>query len=103
MGGLDKKLITDIITLIRKQKEPEKIVIYGSRANGDYQKTSDVDIAIFGKNWTTGDISEISFILEEQVNTPLKFDVVNFFTLEKESLKKNILTKGKVIYESRKS
>jgi hypothetical protein len=40
--------------------------------------------------------------LEENVRTPLKFDVLDFYRLTKEPLAKNIKEKGKVIYDSGK-
>jgi predicted nucleotidyltransferase len=96
-----KELQKNIIETIVRYKRPEKIVIFGSRAQGNSQKTSDIDIAIFGKDWTDKDINLIKFNLDENIKTPLKFDVLNFYTLTKERLKDNILKEGEVIYECR--
>lgn len=98
--GLDEKLIQQIINKILSYKKPEKIVLYGSRATGDFKRVSDIDIAIFAKEWTGLDIAEIHFILEDEVDTLLKFDVADFYRLEKQSLIDNILKKGIILYES---
>jgi hypothetical protein len=42
-------------------------------------------------------------MLDEYVKTPLKLDVLNFYGLTKDKLKKNILEKGKILYESREN
>ncbi len=99
---INKELQKKIIEVILQYKQPEKIVVFGSRAQGSSQATSDIDIAIFGKNWTDKDINVVKFNLDEKVKIPLKFDLVNFYALTKEKLKNNILKNGEVIYESGK-
>ena len=98
--GLNKKLLTQIIKLILNYKKPEKIVLFGSRVNNDFKKTSDIDIAIFGKNWKDKDINIIKNELDELIKTPLKFDVINFYDIRKSKLKKNIFKNGVIIYKS---
>lgn len=49
LKGLNEELLSQIVKLILKYKRPEKIVVFGSRANDDFKDTSDIDIAIFGK------------------------------------------------------
>ena len=94
--GLTKHIINEILLY----KKPEKVMIFGSRATGHAQETSDIDIAVFGKNWTDRDINLVRHRLDENVKTALKFDVLHFYRLKKASLKKNILREGHVIYEA---
>lgn len=102
MRGLNKQILNQIVNLILDYKIPEKIVIFGSRVRANYKYTSDIDIAIFGKDWTSRDINIIKHTLDEYVKTPLKFDVLNFYAVTKDRLKENILKKGRLIYEFRK-
>jgi predicted nucleotidyltransferase len=102
VSGLEQGLLEEIIEIVLRRKKAEKIVIFGSRATGDNSMTSDIDIAIFGKEWSDTDISVVKDELEENVRTPLKFDVLDFYRLTKEPLAKNIKEKGKVIYDSGK-
>ena len=101
MEGLDKQIKDEIVKLILSHKRVEKIVIFGSRANGRFKENSDIDIAIFSKDWTDKDINIVKFNLEENLKTPLKFDVLNFYHLTKTSLKDEIIRKGRVIYEEK--
>lgn len=98
INGLEKNLTDKIIETILKYKKPEKIIIFGSRAGDDFKVISDIDIAILGKDWLDKDINIVKNNLDEFIKTPLKFDVLNFYALSKDNLKKNILEKGKVIY-----
>jgi predicted nucleotidyltransferase len=96
---LSKEILNQIVDLIVGYKEPEKIVIFGSRASDNFRDTSDIDIAIFGKDWSDRDINIVKHIIDERIKTPLKFDVINYYTISKHSLKQNIREKGEVIYE----
>ena len=98
--GIDEKILNQIEDLVLGYKKVEKIVIFGSRAKNSFEKTSDIDIAIFGKTWTDRDINIIKNILEESLKTPLKIDVVNFYVIKKDRMKENILREGAVLYES---
>lgn len=100
--NLNNGLLNEIKKIILNYKTPEKIVIFGSRAGMDFKETSDIDIAIFGHDWTERDINIVKDRIEEYVRTPLKFDIVNFYGITKKSLKENIL-KGKIIYDSGKN
>ncbi len=99
MGSSEKELLEQIVKIIVQHKKPQKVVLYGSRARGIFEEASDIDIAIFGKDWTSTDINLVKYELEESVKTPLKIDVVNFYQLKKESLKENILKEGRVLYD----
>lgn len=103
IGGLDESILNQIVEIILSYKKVKKIVIFGSRADDNFENTSDIDIAIFDKEWTDKDINVVKFNLDEYIKTPLKFDVLNFYALTKPELKDDILKRGKVIYESAKS
>lgn len=103
MKSLDKKILSQIVKTILGYKSAEKIVLFGSRTSPAYKETSDIDIAIFGREWIDRDINIVKSELDENVKTALKFDVVNFYGLIKDKLKDNILKKGKIIYDSRKN
>lgn len=90
-----------IVKLILDHRKPEKIMLFGSRASAIFKDASDIDIAIFGKDWTDKDINIVKYKLDEYVKIPLKFDVLNFYAILKRSLKENILKEGKVIYDSK--
>lgn len=96
--GLSKILINKLVKEIRKYKKTEKIVIFGSRAAKNFKVTSDIDIAIFGKDWSDKDVNIVKYTLDEIIRTPLKLDIVNFYAIKKHKLKEEILNKGRIIY-----
>jgi len=101
-NGLTKELQKKIIEIILSYKRPDKIVLFGSRATGHFIEKSDIDIVVFARKWDDFDINELKFRFDEYLSTPLKTDIVNFYSLHNKRLKSNILKEGKVLYESRK-
>lgn len=71
--GLSPVLRKEIVEVILRHCDPDKIVVYGSRARGDYNRESDIDIAIDCKQ----EIGSLHPILAEDVRTLVKFDIVN--------------------------
>ena len=98
--SLPKEILDEIIRIVSKFKKVEKLLLFGSRATGDFKKASDIDLAIFGSAVSDRDMALMQDELEEKVITPLQFDIVHFDTLTKENLKNDILKEGIVLYES---
>jgi len=95
--GISLKLFEDIKNSISKNPKINKVVIFGSRARGDYKKTSDIDICIYGKDIKNIDINLLEDSIKE-IDTPLDFDIVYFDKISKEALKNNIEKDGILIY-----
>lgn len=91
--GLNDSLKTEIIELAKKHNI-DKVILFGSRARGDYSKVSDIDIAVTG-----GDIAEFSIDVDEETNTLLQFDVVNLEGSVQKELLESIEREGIVLYE----
>lgn len=91
--GLKDSLKTEIIELAKKHNI-KKVILFGSRARGDYSKVSDVDIAVIG-----GDIVRFSIDVDEETNTLLQFDVVNLDKSVQKELLESIEREGIIIYE----
>ena len=45
--GIRKEVIEEIKNLARKY-QVKRVILFGSRARGDYKRTSDIDIAVSG-------------------------------------------------------
>lgn len=96
-NGLPNELIEQIVEIVLEHVPAKKIIIYGSRARGDFKRTSDIDIAVecYDVNSETGILNEI---LNEQLTTLLKCEVVNLKRISAK-LRREILEEGLVLYE----
>ena len=92
-SGIKNKVITEIQTLA-KQYELEKVILFGSRARGDYHQTSDIDLATSGGNYP-----RFTLDVDETTSTLLKFDIVNLDASVQKELLESIEREGIVIYE----
>ncbi len=91
--GLKQQTIEEIVSLAREY-EIEKVILFGSRARGDYRRTSDIDLAIKG-----GNTVRFALDVEEVVMTLLKFDIVDLDGAVQEELRQSIMEEGVAIYE----
>ncbi len=82
--------------------EIEKVLLFGSRAMGNYKPGSDIDLAIFGEKINFETVSRLHGKLNEQLPIPYFVDVVNYNAIELEGLKQHILEEGKVIFRRNK-
>ncbi|WP_296559042.1 HI0074 family nucleotidyltransferase substrate-binding subunit [uncultured Acetobacterium sp.] len=77
-----------------------KIVLFGSRARGDYRPNSDIDLAIFSKSKSNSNLEVANFTNDiEDLDTLLKFDII-FITPDTDPrLLQNVKKEGVVIME----
>ena len=96
--GLTQKQYQLIEEAIIAFDEIEKVVIFGSRATGQYAPSSDIDLAVFGKNITTNTTSRFFSRLDD-LPLPFKFDVLNYERISSTTLKNKIDLQGKVFFQ----
>jgi uncharacterized protein len=46
LGELDERLVAEIVRRIVRAADPERIVLFGSRARGDFRPESDIDLLV---------------------------------------------------------
>ena len=76
----------------------ERVILYGSRAKGNYKPFSDVDITLEGAELTHNDLSRLSLVIDDLL-LPYQFDISIFHTLKNEALIDHIRRMGITIYE----
>lgn len=92
--GLPERTMNELLGYFLSRKDIEKVVIFGSRAKGNYKTGSDIDFAI----WSDKE-PPLGIALElDELPTPYMFDVINYKTLEHEGIKNSIDKDGKVFY-----
>ena len=72
----------------------QRVLLFGSRARGDFSQTSEIDLAIEG-----GDYVSFTLDVEERTSTLLKFDVVNLSGPVQPALLSSIQKEGIILYE----
>lgn len=92
-SGIDSAVLQEISTLADCHGM-SRVILFGSRARGDFCRTSDIDLAVSG-----GFIPGFALDVEEETSTLLKFDVVDLDLSVQQELLHSIERKGITIYE----
>ena len=93
--GIKCKVLQEIIQLAKKNCV-EKVILFGSRARGDFKERSDIDLAFCG-----GSSSHFILDVDETTSTLLEFDIVDLDKPVRKELLESIKREGVVLYEKK--
>ena len=63
-GGISNAHWLRILGIIKKHRNISAVILYGSRAKGNFQSGSDIDLALKGKTITSEQLTEIGLDYE---------------------------------------
>lgn len=93
--GIRAEVLDEIVNLAQIYKV-KKVVLFGSRARGDYHPRSDIDLAVWG-----GDFIRFSLDVDDTTSTLLKYDFVDMEHYVQPELREAIQKEGVRIYEEK--
>ena len=96
--GLTDRDIKYIIESIKSFSEITEVILFGSRAKGNFKNGSDVDMAIKGENITHNTVTRLSYLLNEEKPLPYYFDIVHYEKINEPKLIEHIDRVGIVFY-----
>lgn len=96
--GLKQTIIDKINSVFEKNPEVEQVIIYGSRAKGNYRNGSDIDITLKGEKLTYNILSKIIGEIDD-LDTPYLFDISIFDKLDSPGLEEHINRVGQIFYK----
>ena len=89
-----KPVVLEEIRTIAARYGVHKVILFGSRARGDFYEKSDIDLAVSG-----GDFVSFALEVEEETSTLLEYDIVNLKQGVQDKLLHSIEKEGIVLYE----
>ncbi len=96
--GLSDENILKIRNVFAKFAEVEKVIIYGSRAKGNYRYNSDIDLTLVGEQLSLN----VQFRIDESLDDlllPYKIDLSLFNQISNPDLVEHIQHVGVVFYQ----
>lgn len=96
--GLNHKTIQEIINIFTSNPKVDEVILYGSRAKGNYKIGSDIDLTLKGFDLDMQDVNNLYIKLDE-LYLPYSFDISIFEKLDNKDLIDHINRVGTVIYE----
>ncbi len=91
--GIKENVINEIAD-IANRCQVDRVVLFGSRARGDFKERSDIDLAVYG-----GQVTDFTLMVDEETSTLLMFDIVDMGICRDEALRESIERDGRTIYE----
>lgn len=96
--GLSEKARQEIAAVFHAVPAVKKVVIFGSRAIGNFKPGSDVDLAIVDSEVDSETLLNLNVQLNEHTSLPYKFDLLNYSSISDPDLRKHIEQYGKLFY-----
>lgn len=94
--GLNEKERSLLVQIFRRHPEIDEVRIFGSRAKGNHEKMSDIDLAFWG-NITSQSLAHLAGELDE-LPLPYTFDLSVYDAVQNPDLKEHIDRVGRFLY-----
>lgn len=98
-SGLRAEDIHAMVEAARALPAVHQLILFGSRAKGNYKSGSDVDLAIKGKAIQYETAVQLAGFLNEESLMPYFFDVVNYHSISEPKLIEHIDRMGVVLFD----
>lgn len=96
--GLSEKNITLIKDILKKYNTVHSVILYGSRAKGDYHEGSDIDLTLKGDNLDLQTMNKIRNDFDDSL-LPYQFDLSIYDIIKNQDILDHIKQVGIVFYE----
>lgn len=96
--GLKQHTIDQINGIFSKFPTIEQVILYGSRAKGNFRNGSDIDLVLMGTNLTFAQLLQIENELDDLL-LPYKMDISIYHQIENPELLEHINRVGKIFFE----
>jgi predicted nucleotidyltransferase len=97
--GLSRDDVTSVQQTLRRFQESAKLILYGSRAKGNYRPGSDIDLTLIGSELSHQDLLDIELALDD-LPLPHKFDLSLHHQVDNPQLIDHINRVGKLFYKA---
>lgn len=96
--GLPESDLQSVISIFQKNPKIERAVLFGSRAKGNFNTGSDVDIALEGNELTLSDLLDLNLEIDN-LFLPWKFDLIIYNRIKEKSLLEHIKRVGIPLFQ----
>ncbi|NJN26296.1 MAG: nucleotidyltransferase domain-containing protein [Cyclobacteriaceae bacterium] len=97
--GISKDTWQKVIVEFEKVSTLKEVILYGSRAKGNYKNGSDIDLCLKGDQVELSDMYQLQLSLDE-LYLPYTFDVTIYSKISNPDLINHIDRVGKTLYNS---
>lgn len=96
--GLSENILRQLTAVFDKYIQINEVILYGSRAKGNYNEGSDIDLTIVGDQLDFSILQQINTDID-QLNLPWLFDISDYKSINNKELIDHINRIGITIYK----
>lgn len=96
IGGLPPHAVAKMRAVFAAYPTVERVILFGSRAKGNYKNGSDIDLALAGPV-DSSELGSIAWALDDLL-LPWEIDLLAYDSLSNPELREHILRVGQVFY-----
>ncbi|RNI39150.1 nucleotidyltransferase domain-containing protein [Hanamia caeni] len=96
--GLKEETVNELKKIFSGFPDVEEVILYGSRAKGNYKPGSDIDLTFKGNNLSLKILNKISLQIDN-LFLPYTFDLSVFEHIENKELIDHIQRIGQILYQ----
>ena len=98
MYGMTNEELDLLCSLFARQREIERVILYGSRAKGTHKSFSDVDITLLGVGLSRSHLNRLMADIDES-SLPYSFDISLYAKLTNPELIEQIEKTGVILFQ----
>ena len=96
--GLEQHIIEQLNNIFSHFEDIDQVIIYGSRAKGNYKNGSDIDLTVLSDNFSNSDLMKAANQIDDLL-LPYKVDLSLFRQISNPDLVEHINRVGNVFYD----
>ena len=101
MYGLRDDTVEKLRTIFSSFDKVQKVILFGSRAKGDYHEGSDIDFAIIGEQTDLSLLHKIE-LETDRLYLPYRIDLIDYRRITNRDLRAHIDRVGKLFFEKKR-
>lgn len=98
MFGLPEEAVARLQDVFRRVPGIERVILYGSRAKGNYRQGSDLDLTLVGQGLTLSTLAQLETELDDLL-LPYRIDLSILDQIEDPDVRDHIARVGKVFFQ----
>ncbi|MCQ2306916.1 MAG: nucleotidyltransferase domain-containing protein [Bacteroidales bacterium] len=99
MYGLSDTTISDLRLVFIRHANVREVVIFGSRAKGEYREGSDIDLAVIADNLTYNQLMDMMLEIDD-LGLLYKVDLIDYNKNKDNPIGEHIRRVGKTFYKA---
>ena len=97
--GLSELVISELLAVFSRHANIDRVLIFGSRAKGNYREGSDIDLAVQGKGLNYSELQQLRIEIDD-LEMLYSVDLLDYSAVDNTPIREHIDRVGQVFYQA---